>query len=170
MTAALRPCRPGDADAIVRLNAASAHWTSEMDLARWRELEALGQLVLVAERGAEVVGFVLLLPDDAPYDSDNYAWLRARLRSFVYVDRIVVGADARGEGVGRALYAEVVRHARAAGCAWVAAEVVEDPPNAGSLAFHERAGFLRIGCKASGAKRLAMLALPLDEMDAVDGL
>jgi len=157
----LRPTAPDDAATIVRLNAEAVAWTAPMDAEHWRALERMAALSLVAARDETLLGFVLVLDEDAPYGSDNHRWFRERVRRFTYVDRVVVDAAARGLGVGRTLYDAVLRWAQAHGKAWIAAEVVEDPPNADSLRFHSRAGFVRVGSKASGEKRLAMLLRPV---------
>ena len=165
----IRTYRPGDAAEVVRINASAAHWTSEMSAERWHELAGMAALVLVAEVGGTVVGFVLVLGDDAPYDSDNYGWFRDRVRRFCYVDRIVVDERARGTGAGRALYAAVARWGREHDYAWVAAEVVQEPPNAVSLAFHERMGYRVVGTKPHADKQLAMFLLPLEPTEADEG-
>src|SRR5882672_5699801 len=45
----------------------------------------------------------------------NFLWFRLRYPRFVYVDRIVVTAAARGRGHARRLYDELFRHALEAG-------------------------------------------------------
>jgi ribosomal protein S18 acetylase RimI-like enzyme len=65
-----------------------------------------------------------------------------------YVHFVWVAPEHRGSGVGRALYEEVFDLLRARGCHMV--EAVTRPTNHGSLAFHERLGFVRDD-PASGA-------------------
>jgi predicted GNAT superfamily acetyltransferase len=90
-------------------------------------------------------GFVLAFDETAPRTGQNFLWFRARYASFVYVDRVVVQASARGRGVGHALYAQVLRFARATGRPRVVCEVNLEPPNPVSRAFHVSMGFVRVG-------------------------
>ncbi len=106
-----------------------------------------------------VLGFVLALPAGLPYDSANYRWVAARHRRFLYVDRVVVAPAARGRGVGRALYAAVLRQAREGRDGRVVCEVNERPPNPGSLAFHAALGFREIGRLDHGPDDKAVIFL-----------
>jgi predicted GNAT superfamily acetyltransferase len=90
-------------------------------------------------------GFVLAFDETAPRTGQNFLWFRARYPSFVYVDRVVVQPAARGRGVARALYAQVVAFARATGRERVVCEVNVEPPNPASRAFHAALGFARVG-------------------------
>ncbi|MBC7975179.1 MAG: GNAT family N-acetyltransferase, partial [Myxococcales bacterium] len=56
--------------------------------------------------------------------------------------RVVIAADARGRGHARRLYDDLAT--RAAGRP-LCCEVNVQPPNPGSLAFHERLGFVACG-------------------------
>ena len=60
--------------------------------------------------------------------------LGTRTEELAYVHVVAVRADARGLGVGRALYGNVL-------AAGLPVEAVTTPGNAGSLAFHARLGF-----------------------------
>ncbi|RFA14950.1 hypothetical protein B7R21_05870 [Subtercola boreus] len=112
--------------------------------------EGLGKLVALSHRAVAVVhegdpatpvGFALAMLPGAAYASENYRWFEARSGSFLYVDRIVVGGRARGQGLGRVLYDDLFAVARAARCAEMFCEVNLEPPNPGSLVFHSRLGF-----------------------------
>jgi len=156
---AIRPGLLADERAIVRLNAASETETSAMDAARFRSLFDSCSLVLVAERADLVAGFLIGFEDGATYDSVNYRWFAARLKRFFYIDRVVVAADARGAGIGRALYARAESWALAAGSHWLAAEMNLQPPNPASLRFHQRAGFVALGTqRLDGGKVVSMQA------------
>ncbi len=92
----------------------------------------------------------LLAFDEKPAGiSPNFDWFAARHADFIYIDRIVVAAEAHGQGLGKALYERLFDEAKAAGYERIACEVNLDPPNPGSLAFHERLGF-----EAAGDARL----------------
>ncbi|MGE3332324.1 MAG: GNAT family N-acetyltransferase [Rhodospirillaceae bacterium] len=114
----------------------------------WLELPGLRSIVAQAFY-AKAVGnldaFLLALDHTATYDSPNYAWLKARYARFVYVDRIVVAASARGRGLARMLYEDLFQETRSAGFDLVVCEVNSVPPNPGSDAFHASLGFAEVG-------------------------
>jgi predicted GNAT superfamily acetyltransferase len=145
-----RPFEARDAAALLALNAASVAVLSPLDETRLRLLAAMACLHEVAEDAGAVVGFLLAFADGAPYDSINYRWFAARLKRFVYIDRVVVDAAQRGAGVGREFYRRAEAYATAAGCAWLVCEVDVEPPNHGSLAFHRRLGFVEVGRQTVG--------------------
>jgi predicted GNAT superfamily acetyltransferase len=117
-------------------------------------IESLGTWVslsecLVAVNGiGQPVGFLNLVPPGtAAYTSDNLRWFEARGGNVNYVDRIAIGARARGQRIGEALYqaafAGLRRALRCHRC-----EVNHLPPNPGSLRFHKRLGFEEVGGRA----------------------
>jgi predicted GNAT superfamily acetyltransferase len=132
-------------DALALNNAAVPH-VNVLDLAALDRLRALSA-VAVACRNADggLAGFMLALPPGLDHDSPNYRWGCANRSHLIYVDRIVVAPDARGLGIGRALYDPVIEAARREGHGRVLCEVNERPPNPGSLAFHKALGFREIG-------------------------
>ena len=86
--------------ALLALNNAHA---SELS---WLEPSTLASLVAqawLALRIGEVDAFMLVLDENAAYDSPNFGWFRARYSRFLYVDRIVVASHARGRGLARHL-------------------------------------------------------------------
>ncbi|CAL74081.1 putative Acetyltransferase, GNAT family [Bradyrhizobium sp. ORS 278] len=97
---------------------------------------------------------LIALDETADYDNPNHRWFRARYDRFVYVDRIVVAEDARGRGLARRLYEELIREVTAAGHDRVVCEVNLDPPNPQSDAFHAALGFTTLGTASihDGAK------------------
>jgi len=112
----------------------------------------------VARYGEEIVGFLLALPHTADYGSLNFQYFKQRYTAFAYVDRVVVASRNRNLGVGAALYEDLHRHL-GADFPLLACEVNIDPPNPGSLRFHQRLGFRQIGSQQTegGAKRVALL-------------
>ena len=73
--------------------------------------------------------------------SENFDFVAEHFDNFVYVDRIVVSEQARGLGYGNELYDALRRHAKQDGHKQIICEVNVDPPNPGSVKFHERYGF-----------------------------
>ena len=138
----IRPLLPADLAPARALNNANQ---PEMSGLAIHGLASLVRQAVVAdgafdERG--LCGLCIALGAGARYDSLNFAWLRRRLRRFVYVDRIAVHPRAQGRGVGRSFYGRVIA---AAGPLPVVCEVNLMPPNPASFAFHRRLGFRPIG-------------------------
>lgn len=159
----LRPLTAADAPALAVLNDAAAPAvpvTAPDDLAR---LIDLAGLALGLERAGRLVGFVIAMQPGAAYESENYVFFEGRGIDHLYVDRIVIDAAERGTGLGAVLYAAVFAAARQQGRHEVTCEVNLDPPNPGSLAFHERLGFRSVGTQATkgGAVTVSLLAAPV---------
>jgi len=153
----LRDYRPDDADAVLALNAASVAVLSPLDALHLRALAAQAAYHRIAERDGAPVGFLLALREGSAYDSPNYRWFAARYPRFLYIDRVVVGADQRGLGVGAALYADLFAFARAAGLDTVACEYDVEPPNDASARFHARFGFGEVGRqRLAGGKQVSL--------------
>jgi len=127
---------------LLALNNENACQLSYLTLAELDRL--IGESFFAAAFG---VAEALLLAFDqrANYDSPNFLWFRSRYDRFVYVDRVVVSAAARGKGYARALYNHLFERSRFAGHARVVCEVNFDPPNPVSDAFHAALGFSEVG-------------------------
>ena len=132
-----------DIAAVLALNGASEAETSALDSGALRAL--LAQAFHVGLRDAGRTAFLIALDQDAAYASPNFHWFRERYPRFVYVDRIIVGAAARGRGSARSLYEELFGVAQREGHAIVCCEVNLVPPNPGSQRFHEALGFEEVG-------------------------
>jgi uncharacterized protein len=146
--------------AILALNNAHAQQLS------WLEPERLEQLVaqsFLAWRIGSLDAFLLAFDQDAPYDSPNFLWFRARYPRFVYIDRIAVTPSARGRGLARLLYCDLFDTARRRGHTHIACEVNVDPPNPTSDAFHAALGFVEVGCASihDGSKTVRYLGRTL---------
>lgn len=129
----------------------------------WLEPERLRHLVaeaFLARHVGRADALILAFNQDADYDSPNFLWFRARYRRFVYVDRIVVAAQARRRGHARALYDELFRHAARTGHDVVVCEINAVPPNPGSDALHAALGFEDVGTGRiqGGSKSVRYLA------------
>jgi predicted GNAT superfamily acetyltransferase len=148
----VRDAVASDHPRIVALNAAEVAQTSAMDLARLRELAAMACGLTVAEVDGRVVGFLLAMDHAAAYDNDNFRWFADRYPAFIYVDRIVVDANAAGMGIGRALYRDLFAHAVACDAGRVVCEYNIEPPNPASSAFHDRFGFVEVGRQRVAAR------------------
>ncbi len=112
----------------------------------------------VARTSTEIAGFLLALPCTADYDSPNFQYFKRRYEAFAYIDRIVVDQRLRGRSIGATLYQDLNRML---GDVYplLACEVNLDPPNPGSLRFHQRLGFNSVGTQQTegGTKRVTLL-------------
>ncbi len=147
---ALRPVAPADlatplGAALLALNNAHAQELSWLEPERLRHM--LAEAFLACRIGP-AEAFLLAFDQSAAYDSPNFLWFRARYARFVYVDRVVVAAAARGRGHARRLYGALFAQAAAAGHDRVVCEVNADPPNPASDAFHAALGFHEVGTAA----------------------
>ena len=142
MTAPIDRIAQGDEADVLALNNEHAAELS------WLEAERLSFLLgeaFYARRIGDLEAFIMTFDQEANYDSPNFIWFRERYERFIYVDRVVVAAHARGRGHARRLYQDLFEHAERAGHTLVTCEVNTDPPNPASDAFHAALGFTEVG-------------------------
>ncbi|ANN58911.1 GNAT family acetyltransferase [Mesorhizobium loti NZP2037] len=142
MTAPIDRIAQGDEADVLALNNEHAAELS------WLEAERLSFLLgeaFYARRIGDLEAFIMTFDQEANYDSPNFIWFRERYERFIYVDRVVVAAHARGRGHARRLYQDLFEHAERAGHTLVTCEVNADPPNPVSDAFHAALGFAEVG-------------------------
>jgi hypothetical protein len=82
---------------------------------------------------------------DSSYQSDNLTWLRDKFDDFVYIDRVIIGENAQGQGYGRKLYEAYETYAREHNIPRMVCEVNTIPDNPGSHIFHLHLGFQPCG-------------------------
>ena len=163
MTVTVRACVRGDLESVLSMNNGAVPAVNSLALEDLDHLWSQSAHLVVAEVEGAVGGFLLLL--DGPgrdYDSPNYAWFSDRYDSFVYVDRIVVDARNRGQGIGRKLYEWAIAR-ESSSYPVLCAEVNIRPRNQSSLDFHRAMRFAEVGRQdtENGAKSVVMLALEL---------
>jgi L-amino acid N-acyltransferase YncA len=103
---------------------------NEAEMAR-RQTDVLGKGLpwLVAERGTQILGYAYA----------NHFRPRPAYR-FCLEDSIYLDPAAKGQGVGRALLAELIAHCEARGARQMLA-VIGDAANAASIGVHRACGF-----------------------------
>jgi hypothetical protein len=155
---AIRDACAEDFDAIVALNEREVQQTSAMDLRRLQELAGLSSHLKVVATDGRVAAFLLAMREGAPYQNDNYRWFAARFPKFLYVDRIVVGADFSGQKIGSLLYEDLFDCARSQGIQSITCEYNIEPPNPASKRFHDKFGFKELGRQwvAGGTKLVSL--------------
>lgn len=156
----IRDAIEADFESILRLNDIEVQQTSAMDLARLRHLHGLSSYHRVAEVNGRIAAFLLAMRSGAAYENENFNWFTTQVGDFMYVDRIVVGSDFAGLGIGSALYTDLFEHARGWGIPAITCEYNIDPPNPASRKFHDKFGFRELGTQrvAGGSKLVSLQA------------
>jgi len=136
-----------DLPRVLEINNANTPGVSELTMT---ELETdikncLHALAIDNEKG-EVCAFCITFAPDAPEGGANHQWFAKRYKSFVYLDRIAIDSDHQNRGLGALLYQSVEQHMlNSAEHSMLCCEVNLEPPNPGSLRFHNRIGFTEVG-------------------------
>jgi uncharacterized protein len=158
---ALRPITEADVPAVLALNHRFVDVLSPLDAERLLWLVGLADHADVVEVDDRVAGFVLTMAPGAAYDSENYRWHAERYDdAFYYLDRIVIAEEMRRRGLAGFVYDAMEDAARPFGR--MTLEVNVDPPNLGSLAFHERRGYVEVGRLGGPGHVVGLMAKDLD--------
>jgi uncharacterized protein len=140
----LRPIDEADVPAVLALNHRFVDLLSPLDAERLLWLVGLSDHADVVEVDERIVGFVVTMAPGSDYNSENYRWHARRYDDrFYYLDRIVIAEDMTRRGLAGFVYDAMEDVAR--GFGRMTLEVNIDPPNHGSLAFHERRGYVEVG-------------------------
>ena len=144
-------------ETLLHVNNASATETSLLSRERFDQLIDKAQIALSVTPAA---AFLLAFEQSDDYDGGHFLWFRSRFDKFLYIDRVVVSENYRRHGLGRRLYADVFKQARALGHTRVVCEVNHRPPNPVSDRFHAALGFKEVGRATfdGGAKTVRYLA------------
>ena len=132
---------------VLEINNANTPGVSELT---FTELEldlnsSLHALAIDNEQG-EVCAFCITFAPDAPDAGANHQWFAERYKSFVYLDRIAIDSNHQNRGLGVLLYQAVEQHMHhSSEYSLLCCEVNLEPPNPGSLRFHQRIGFTEVG-------------------------
>lgn len=150
------PLPPADLDALCALNEAAVPAVNALPAAELARLLRASPMTRLLRHDGQIDGLLLVLTEGLDYGSLNYRWFAARYPAFAYVDRIVIRDRCRGRGLGEALYQRLFDDLDRP---VVACEVNLEPPNPGSLNFHQRLGFREVGQQATegGRKRVCLL-------------
>jgi predicted GNAT superfamily acetyltransferase len=160
----VRPLQPSDDAVVTALNDVEVPRVGPLGPGGLEALLVHADQAIVAERAGEVVGFAVAIAPGTDYGSLNYRYFEARGTDHLYLDRIVVAASARRQGIAGALWDAVEERAAATGRAELTCEVNVRPPNPGSLAFHLGRGFSEVGRQETGggAITVALLTKPVE--------
>ena len=151
----IRPLNAADVHSIWVVNESATPGVGRITEEEVERLLGYSALALGAFDGDRLLGFVLCLSPETDYSSLNYRWFCERYSDFLYVDRIAVATEYRGDRIGALLYERVFVYAETRSLS-VMAEINLEPPNPGSIRFHERHGFARVGRLQHPAYLVAM--------------
>ena len=141
----IRPIVPSDFLKVLEINNSNVPALSELTLEKLHYLVEHSLHALVVEHHS-LVGFCITFAPNAPYDSLNYLWFCERYEQFVYLDRIAFTSQTQGMGLGKLLYQHIEQLMRESRLEYpLCCEVNLEPPNPGSLRFHQSIGFMEVG-------------------------
>ena len=158
----IRPLAVTDHEWFLDLNQACLPAVSALTPSTTAKLIAEAGYARLLLKDGRPLGALLAFWPEADYESPNFLWFKARYDSFLYIDRAMVAEEARGQGIGVALYNDLFAFAKAQAegqAGRVTCEVNSRPPNPGSLRFHESLGFAPVGEQETegGAKAVIMM-------------
>ena len=154
----IRPADDSDFPDILGLNESEVRQTSLLDIEGLRQLSSMAAYHKTVTVKGRVAAFLLALREGTRYQSDNYQWFASRYKQFIYVDRIVVGFEFSGLGIGSLLYKNLFEFARGCEIPIIVCEYNIEPPNLASRAFHDKFGFNEVGRQhvANGSKLVSL--------------
>ena len=167
MNVRIRDVNLNDWKTILEMNLGSVQVLSPLDEARLSQLANWASYFRVVEKADDIQAFIIAMTEGSGYDSPNYRWFADRYERFLYIDRVVVKDNARGLGLGSALYRELHDHAHSLEIPWLTCEIDIDPPNPVSLEFHRKLGFEEVGkhCVPGRGKTVSLQAKNLKQTD-----
>ncbi len=141
----VRAARPEDFDSILAINEQGRPGIVALDAGELRRLLRLDGRLIVADRGGEVLGYVIVFDSLSAYDGEEFRALRQGLRDpFLYVDQLAVSQACRRMGVAGRLYEALATGVAGLPVRPICCEVNLEPPNPASMAFHQRMGFMEL--------------------------
>ncbi|MDO9319926.1 MAG: GNAT family N-acetyltransferase [Gammaproteobacteria bacterium] len=91
--------------------------------------------------GGKLSGFLLSIGAGRAVENFGYMWFQTRFDNFLYVDRVVMVADARRRGMATAMLMEVLQWCRERGIDNLVCQVRDRPANPAGHALCKKLGF-----------------------------
>ena len=147
-----------DLDEVLALNEASVPHVNSLTLRELQWFHEYAPYFRLTRYEGRIGGFLIGLGPGLDYGSPNYRYFCARHEAFGYVDRVVVTPEAQRLGIASRLYEDYAATLRGFSPV-MTCEVNLRPSNPGSLAYHERHGFVRIATQETegGSKEVALM-------------
>lgn len=158
MSQLIRKVMSSELDDLLALNESEVPHVGRIDIERMHWFANNADYFGVATQDEEIAGFLIGIWPGSAYQSPNYLWFQDRYDNFAYVDRVAVAESARGHGIASKLYADFAAKSPN-NTETMTCEVNILPPNEGSMKFHSRLGFRKVGTLSSddGNKKVALL-------------
>lgn len=151
----IRTVRANDLERVKSLNESVLPHVNSITISDFEHFLKISSFFVVVEIEKEIAAFLIVLGPGQVYDSENYAFFSENYDSFDYVDRIVVAKEYQGNGIGKALYRYLIEKSMEQR---ITCEVNLNPPNPGSILFHQKMGFKEVDQQHSeGGKKWVSL-------------
>lgn len=159
----LRPMTSADDAAVLALNAAAEGLVEPLGPDRLDWLRLIAAHAVVVDLDGRPAGFVLTFTPGSAYDGLEFGWFAQTYGNrFLFIERIVVDAEHRRQGLATAVYRAIERAAKPFDR--VVTRVISDPPNVGGLAFHHRRGYFEVAKqRLANGTTTALLAKDLSD-------
>ncbi len=125
----IRNVRSDELAFLLALNQSNLPHVGSISLIEMQHLHSQAVYFRVAEFNDQPAGFLIAFDPQADYDSLNFLWFKNRYSDFVYVDRIVIAAEARRKGMALALYQDLEDFAAQRHIPSMTCEYNLQPPN-----------------------------------------
>ena len=107
----------------------------------------------------QLIGFMIGLLPNRPYDSVNYKWFEKKYKSFIQIDRIVITFKYQNKGFGTLFYDDFKDYFKDSYSS-MTCEVNIIPKNDISMKFHKKYGFKEVGQqRTEDSKKLVSMQL-----------
>jgi len=159
----IRNVRPDELAQLLVLNQSNLPHVGSISMRDMQHLYNQAIYFRVAELNDQPAGFLIAFEPRADYGSLNFLWFKKRYPSFVYIDRIVIAAEARRKSIASALYRNLEDFAVQRHIPQMACEYNLRPPNEISRQFHRRYGFKNAGTQETenGKKTVSLQIKPV---------
>ena len=143
---------------VLALNQASLPHVNSLTLREMQWFFEHAPYFRVVRHAGKLAGFMIGLGPGLDYQSPNYRYFCDRHEMFGYVDRVAVAADTQRLGIASRLYEDYAATLRGF-APLMTCEVNIRPSNEGSLAYHERHGFVTVATQETegGSKEVALM-------------
>ena len=143
----IRNIEIADLARVLEINNGNTPGVSELTMSELEtDIENCLHALAIDNEHGEVCAFCITFDPGAPDAGANHQWFAERYKSFVYLDRIAIDSNHQNRGLGALLYQSVEQHMlNSAEHTLLCCEVNLEPPNPGSLRFHQRIGFAEVG-------------------------
>jgi predicted GNAT superfamily acetyltransferase len=139
----LRPMTSADDAAVLALNAAAEGLVEPLGPDRLDWLRLIAAHAVVVDLDGRPAGFVLTFTPGSAYDGLEFGWFAQTYADrFLFIERIVVDAEHRRQGLATSVYGAIERAAKPFDR--VVTRIISDPPNVAGLAFHNNRGYFEV--------------------------